>query len=336
MKISPRRLTELIEDADYWRGAPLGADGPVPYKEWQHFVVFGEGWSLLFNLNLDGPAMSRVITIFSGEAWQGEVQTCRQVSLRPGRLDATFGEAGMRWRAGVFEIWQHGPGVRLELSLEPRAIPSLSHHIRLGPAAHLSWCLVPRLSASGWVETGGTRVSFSNRPAYHDHNWGNFAWGGEFSWEWGCAVPEDPDSPWTVIFARMNDRPRHHTSATSIFLLKDGRHLRYYRNAEAEVTTEGSADPRPIGRVPAAAALLLPDEDRDVPLRTRFFGRRGDDQLSGEALTLRRGQILVPSDRDVRKVTRINEADTMIEVSGRCAGETIDFRGPGLLEVVHG
>ena len=67
-------LGKVIERADYWRGAPSGrplASEEIPYKEWQHFVVFGPDWVLVFNLNLDAEkteerpsTQARVITIF--------------------------------------------------------------------------------------------------------------------------------------------------------------------------------------------------------------------------------------------------------------------------------
>ena len=194
---------------------------------------------------------------------------------------------------------------------------------------------MPRLLASGWFEVGGQRVPFEGSLAYHDHNWGRFGWGGDFSWDWGCAVPEDPASPWTVIFARMNDRARHRTTATSLFLLKDGRHLRYFRNAEVLFETEGVLDARPAGRVPTAAALLLPDEDRDVPRWTRFEARRAEDHLSGEVEARMRGQVLVPAEGDLRRVVRLNEAHTRVQIDGTCDGEPVHFSGPGVVEVVR-
>ncbi|MEP7123922.1 MAG: hypothetical protein ABJE95_23540 [Byssovorax sp.] len=336
MSTSAATRTALLEDADYWRGPPADVGGGWPHKEWQHFVIFGGEWTILFNLNLDGTGAARTITILDREGWQGHVAHCRNPRFRPGRLDATFDQAGMRWRDGRYEIWQHGTGVRLEGVLEPISTPSLTHNIHLGPGAHLSWCLIPRLLASGWFEVDGQRVPFEGRLAYHDHNWGRFGWGGDFSWDWGCAVPDDLASPWTVIFARMNDRARHRTTATSVFLMKDGRHVRYFRNAEVRFETEGQMAPRPSGRVPAAAALLVPDEDHDVPRWTRFEASKGEDTLSGQVEARRRGQVLIPADNDLCRIVRLNEVHTRVRVEGRIADERVHFEGPGVLEVVRG
>lgn len=335
MSLPPARLSSLLEDADPWRGPPLDRPG-LPYKEWQHFIVFGPGWTALFNLSLDETGTGTLTTVFCAGEWQGHVARCRRPEVRPGRIDATFDRAGMRFHRGNYQIWQHGEGLRMEVTLQPRAVPSLSHHIRLGPDAHLSWCLVPRLSASGWIEQNGQRLSFADRIAYHDHNWGRFRWGGDFSWEWGCGVPDDTASPWTVVFARMNDRARRQTTATSVFLLRDGAHVRYFRNAEARFTSEAGAELPPCPRVPAAAALLLPDRDRDVPRWTRFAASRDGDHLIGEIEAITRGQLLMPSETDVRRVVRLNEVHTRVEVRGQVAGEAVSFEGPGLLEVVCG
>lgn len=336
MSPSPARLTALLADADPWRGPPIEPEARPEYKEWHHFVVFGEDWTLLFNLSLDGDGAGRTILVFCRGAWQGHVTRCRRPEVRPGRMDATFDQAGMRWRGGRYEIRHHGDGARMEAVLTPVSVPSLSHHIRLGPGAHLGWCLVPRLLASGWVEIGGQRISFEDRLAYHDHNWGRFRWGGDFSWEWGCAVPSDPAVPWTVVFSRMNDRARTRTTATSVFLLRGGSIVRYFRNAEARFTTDGVVEARPSGRLPPAAALLLPDLDRDVPRWTRFEASRGGESLSGEVEARVRGQILVPSEIDVRRVVRLNEVHTRARIRGVCAGEAVELDGPGLLEVVRG
>jgi hypothetical protein len=336
MSVATRHLAAMLEDADYWRGTPFDAARGLPFKEWHHFVIFGDGWTLLFNLNLDGDGSGRNVVVVSHEPWSGHVSRCHDPRCWPGRLDATFGGSGMRWRLGRYEIWRHVEPLTLEIDLEPLAVPSLSHHIRLGPGSHLSWCLVPRLRATGWIEVDGRRLSVDRRPAYHDHNWGRFLWGGNFSWDWGCAMADDPDDPWTVIFAQMHDRQRHRTTATSVFLLKDGRHLRYFRNAEVSFATAGVVDRRPAGRVPAAAALLAPDEDGDVPRVTRFEARRDDEHLTGNIQACRRGQVLVPSESDLCAVVRLNEVSTRARVEGRCADETIRLDGLGFLEVVRG
>jgi hypothetical protein len=324
----------LVEQADYWR--LRGADDlQVPYKEWQHFVVFGQGWTLAFNLNLDGAAAARVISILVHDGWHGHVATCASAKVRPSGMNADFGFAGVRWSAGRYTIWQRGEGPRFEIQLEPVSTPSLSHNIGLGAGAALSWCLVPRLTASGWMEHGGKRFVFGGCPAYHDHNWGHFAWGGDFSWEWGCGISERPDGKWTVVFGRTTDRARHRTSATTLFLLRDGRHLRYFRNAEVRFETRASTDTRPAGRTPAAAALVLPDMDRDVPALLRIEARRGDDFVRCEVVASTRGQVLVPADSDPRRIVRLNEADARVRVEGQCVGHRLAMEGPGLLEVVH-
>lgn len=338
------QVAALVGESDAWRCAQAvrpAAARSLPYKEWQHFVVFGADWVLLFNLNLDDDLErvgqrndARVITILSAAEWQGQVRRCARPDIGLGRIDATFGDAGMCWRDGRYEIWQHGPGVRLEVSLEPVAVPSLTHNIRLGRGSYLSWCMVPRLRASGWVEAGGRRTAFRDLGAYHDHNWGRFAWGGDFSWEWGCALPEDPADPWTLVFARMNSRDRQRTTARSAFLLHRGEHIRYFRDAQVRFVTRDGAHSRAAGRIPPAAALFLPDEDHDVPCETEIEAHRENDWLHARIEAGQRGQVLVPSEADLRGVVRLNEVDAAVQVEGDCAGHRLAFAGRGLMEVV--
>lgn len=305
-------------------------------------MIFGPGWLLVFNLNLDGAlhgngntAKARVITIFSDKDWAGQVDRCDRPQIRRGEIDASFADAGMRWRNGAYEIWQRGAGIALEITLTPVSIPSLTHNIPLGGGSHLSWCLLPRLKASGRLTVNGENISFQEQGAYHDHNWGQFHWGGNFSWEWGCAFPEDPAIPWTLVFARMNSRDRHSITATSAFVLHKGRHLRYFRNAEVQLNTSEDNDTKIVGRIPSAAALLLPDEDHDVAKLTTVHARRGQDWLDAEIVSKTRGQVLVPSELDYCKVVRLNEASARVKVAGNCAGKPLEFEGPGLLEVVR-
>ena len=326
-------VAAMIPELDAWRRDGRARD---PGKEWHHFVVFDPAWTLLFNLNLDGAAGGRAIAVVHHEGWRAEVRRCIAPNLRRGRLDATFDDAGMRWRDGRYEVWFRGEDVSLEAALEPASMPSLSHDISLGSDARLSWCLVPRLFATGSFAYGGRRVSFDARPAYHDHNWGRFVWGGDFAWDWGCAVSEAPGSPWTVIFARMMDRAQRRTTATSVFLMRDGRCLRYFRDAEVHFAQGSERAPAPCARVPAAAALLLPDEDRDVPSRVTVNAGRGDDALRISLELAARGQLLVPSERALESVVRVNEAHGRVRVDGRCDGAEVAFEGPALLEVVRG
>ena len=326
----------IIEDSDYWRGIAGVSEHALPYKEWQHFIVFGDRWMFALNLNVDADGSGRVISILFADGWHGHVGRCGNPRIRPSRMDADFHFAGMRWTGGRYELWQLDEGVRLHVSLLPRSTPSVSHNIRLGEGTSLSWCLVPRLSASGWFERNGHRVRFEDCLAYHDHNWGHFRWGGDFSWEWGCAVSARPDSGWTAIFSRMNDRARHRTSATTLFLVRDGVQFRYFRNDEVRFATEGALDTRPDGRIPPAAALLLPEADRDVPRLTRIEARKGEDHLQCEVEALARGQVLVPAEGDLRRIVRLNEVHTRANVAGRCGGIPVHLEGFGLLEVVCG
>jgi hypothetical protein len=334
---SQARRVAMIQDADGWRGPSRAMRAGGAFKEWQHFVVFGPRWFVLLNLCLESSGAGRVVTLLGGDTWAGDVVACAPPRLSPGRLDADFDTAGMRFRGGRYQIWQRGGEVRLEAELVPVSTPSLSHGIAFGRGAVVSWCLVPRLVASGWMEVGGRRTALDRRLAYHDHNWGTFAWGGDFSWDWGAVMPDDPTCPWTAIFARMNDRARHRTTATSLFLLKDGEHVRYFRDAEVAFATDGALREPAAHRVPSAATLLTPPCDHDVPRALHLEAARRDEVVRVHIEARSRGQVLVPTEQaDVRRVVRLNEVLASARVDGRCDGHDVRLEGVGLLEVVRG
>lgn len=338
MSASQARRVAMITDTDGWRGL-AGTAWPDPrHREWQHFVLFGPDWLVIFNLCLEPDGTGRIITLHGagGGGWRGHVATCTAPRLSPARIDADFGCAGMRFPTDRYELWQHGDGVRFEASLVPASTPSLSHHIAFGRGAGVSWCLVPRLVASGWLDLGDRRVHFDRVAAYHDHNWGSVGWGDDFSWDWGVAMPDDPGSPWTVVVTRMMDRARHRTTATSLFLLEDGDHVCYLRNDQVRFETAGVFEPPAACRIPPAAALLAPDRDRDVPRRLAFTGVRDDDRVAGELEPTSRAQILIPADSDVRRVVRLNEVAARARITGRRAGRAIGFEGTALVETVRG
>lgn len=337
MSTSAARRIAMISDADGWRGLPGTPRPDARHREWQHFVVFGPDWLVVFNLCLEPDGTGRIITLHhAGGAWRGHVARCPAPRLSPARIDADFGCAGMRFRTDRYELWQHGDGVRFEASLAPASTPSLSHHIAFGHGAAVSWCLVPRLIARGWLDAGDRRVRFDRVAAYHDHNWGSVGWGDDFSWDWGVVIPDDAASPWTVVFTRMMDRARHRTTATSLFLLEDGDHVRYLRNDQVRFEPEGSFEPAAACRTPPAAALLAPDRDRDVPRRLAFAGVRDPDRVDGELAPTSRAQILIPADADVRRVVRMNEVAARARITGRHAGRAIGFDGTALVEIVRG
>lgn len=101
--------------------------------------------------------------------------------------DVTIGRSSVRQRSGIYTLLAAAGGtagvVRMEITLAPapnRYFPP----VELRDDAFLSGYVVPALSAtaSGKLCRGGSCRSFTDVPAYHDHNWGVWR---DVTWEWG-------------------------------------------------------------------------------------------------------------------------------------------------------
>ncbi len=330
---------DLIQ-ADHWRWpmrlGQTGAGASGVFTEWHHYILVGDAWSAIFNLNIDADAGGRSILILHDEQWCASIATFPPGKFNPGGIDATFSTASVRWDGKQYRVQCKHESAELELSLLPVSRPCISHGIGPGASASISWCLVPQMLASGTLSVGGTVRAFSKVPAYHDHNWGALVWDGDFSWEWGLATGRTASDTITIVFARMCDRSRSVSIAHSMFLVIDGEVVRYFRDHEVSFSTGGTQSPPPDCRIPAAAALLVPDVDHDVPQIVRIVAVRGNDRLDVKITSGRRCQILVPRGRNTRRVTRLNEVHAELSVRGLIGGKRFDDVLPCILEFVNG
>ena len=108
------------------------------------------------------------------------------------RADVSIGKSYVRQQNGTYVLHADAKGrsgrVRIDVSLIPdpiRYFPS----VELYDGAFLSGYVVPALSAkaSGKVCEGRACSTFSEVPAYHDHNWGYWR---DVTWEWGTGRGE--------------------------------------------------------------------------------------------------------------------------------------------------
>src|SRR5262245_19152644 len=217
----PPSFARLLAGADYFRRSPSRLGGRRGHKEWHHFLVHAPGMDLLINFNLiddewaEAPGrteVARLVAIARGETWEGDVERFEadEVEVTAGRIDARFGPNALRFADGAYRVTvalRERP-LTADLEFTPVTRPALSLNQPLTGSRRLSWLFVPRLHATGTVTVGGKAARIEGSPAYHDHNWGHFLWGDDFSWEWGSAHPQDAASPWSLVHVRMVDRAR--------------------------------------------------------------------------------------------------------------------------------
>ena len=337
-------LARALGHLDAFQGPPAAA-WPCPdrgdYKEWQHFSVHGHGVDALINYNVAsggrGAREGHVTALVREGAWDGDVDAYagEAVVLRRDRLDASFGRSALALRDGEYHlsVALADRPISLSLALRPETAPLLRYHVPFGPGASAHWLIIPRLRARGTIAIDGREHRLEGAPAYHDHNWGRFAWGGDFAWEWGYGLPACAANPWSVVFTRLGDRARTAVSMQALLLWKGGRQHRSLSGRDVEVIEEGRLRPRRIVKVPRVMALLAPEAATDVPRRLEVRAAAGSDHLRLRFEAEDLVQILVPNDRELG-VTVLNEVKSSIRLDGVVGGERVEMEGHGMFEIV--
>lgn len=317
--------------ADWWRGGPLRGEGPL---EWMHFVVTGPDLRLLCNLSLRaeaGVVHGRVLALaWEGGGWRGgaELVERERVEVRPGRVDAFFGESSVRLTPEGYEVRLGGTrtGVDAELVLAPAAAPLAAGPLKLPDGGRFHWVCVPHLQ----VIRGrlGTR-DLTGFAAYHDHNWGRFDFGGDYAWEWAFGLPAHPTGRHSFMAMRVADRARSRTLLAGLAVWRDGALWRDFRGAEVEYERAGRWRGS-VHRTPSAVegdSLLV----GSVPASATWRARDTRDSLTVVGSVDGVAQVLIPAGP---RVVRISECPTRVRATGTLRGERIDDELIGLLEVL--
>jgi hypothetical protein len=340
-------IAAALRRLDWFRRSPARFGGPGEHKEWQHFLVHAPGLQLVVNFNLiddrwgqTGEEAARLIVLArAGDESLGQVLRFppTAVEVPVGGLDARFGQNSMRFVDGCYRLALDLPDLPLrgELALVPISMPAIANNQPLAPGRVLSWLFVPRLRASGWLQVGERRFEFTDAPAYHDHNWGHFVWGDDFSWEWGSVLPWTADNPWSVVYMRMADRGRARASCQGLYLWRGEQPGRIFRDHELTVSLHGRLVRSEFLQVPPIMALLCPRASADLPARLEVRAASGTDavELVFEPEDL--AQIVMPHEHDVVGATALNEVGGRARVRGRVGGETLELEGPGLFEFIR-
>ena len=332
----------LLARSDYWRRSPASAGGAAGHKEWSHFCVLADPVDLLINWSLTDAASGQLeeprLTMLArsrGGRWEGDVESFEpgEVALRAGHPDARFGDASLRFDGRDYRLRAGLRSTPLEahLTLSPITRPAATRSVPLGGNQPMRWLVVPRLEASGTVRVGEELHALHGAPAYHDRNWGEFGWGGDFSWEWAVVLPARSNCPWSLVYNRITDHARHRTVSQGILLWRRERHCRTFRDRELSVRGEGFLRVAGALRVPRVISLASPGSVADIPKRLEIEARCGGDALDVTVELDDCAQVGIPNDHD-DGVTLITETRGSARVSGHVRGEAVQLEGPTLVE----
>jgi hypothetical protein len=339
-----QRLEWLIGHADHFRaGVPAGPFVPPDHKEWHHFCVLGSGVDAVVNLSLSGGTgpgaqVARVVALARerGCRWHGEVETTltRDVEARPGDVNLRMGSNTVRFQGGVFlvSVALRDHPFALRLSLRPRTVPLIARNdVPVGPA-WVNWLVLPRLEATGTIVLGSRVYRLERAPAYHDHNWGRWRWGQDFSWQWGFGLPEDPEDPWAVVFDRTTNRARSTDLERTVALWHHDELHRMLTRVEVDIQPFGLLPRERVGlQIPRVMGLLTPERTTDIPQRLVVNGAAGADRLQLVFEPDDVAQILIPNETDLG-MTVINEAAGRVTLEGRVKNRTVASSGRGIFE----
>jgi hypothetical protein len=345
----PRETTiaRAIREVDYFRRSPSRIGGPPAHKEWQHFLVHAPGLDVLLNFNLlDDPwvddadrEVHRLIFLVRIDGtWHGGIERFEQteVALQSGEIGARFGESTMAFDGSGYHaaIRLRESPLSADLTFEPLALPLYIQCQPLCPGRSMSYVLVPRLLCRGHVTIGSRRIEIDREPAYHDHNWGCFQWGEDFSWEWGAAQPRRVDCPWSVVYARMLDRRRLVSKRCGVFVWLGERLHRLFRDDEIRVHSEGRYERTQLAQIPPVMRLLGGGL-RDVPARIELTACDQTDSLELTFDATDALQVILPNDADLTGVTVLNEVTGRVSARGRVRGVRVEWDGPGAFEFLR-
>ncbi|WP_164009295.1 carotenoid 1,2-hydratase [Pyxidicoccus trucidator] len=341
-------LAELLPRLDYFRRSPARLGGRGGHKEWQYFLVNAGAVHLLINFSLqDDPwaadarraEVARLTLLALGEEWQGGLERFpeAEVHVSPGCIDARFGASTLRFEQGryLLDVSLREHSLAAELELVPMMRPLLFNNHPLAPGENLSWVVVPRLEARGTVTLGGRTHRVEGAPAYHDHNWGHFRWGGDFSWEWAHALPSDAAHPWSAVFVRMMDRRRTRVRYQSLFLWRSGGPVRTFRDRDIRLLHQGHFQPARRLTVPPEMALLAPGLACDLPAHMELAATSGADSFHFRFDAEELARVITPGESEPRTVSVLNELSGRVVSHGCIGGEPFELEATGIYELIR-
>lgn len=340
-------MTGVLAGSDFLRAPVLAAANPDGFKEWHHFVIHGSGRRILINFNLTSEPSGtgqvrlapRVIVIGDEKRWTGGIErfdhSDLDVSADLGALN--IGGNRMIVRPDGYQVVIDLPGqdIQGELQFTSVSRPFVVNNQPVGEG-RMCWLFVPRLRADGWLRIEGQQHRVENEVAYHDHNWGRFWWGDDFSWTWGTILSQQPENPWSLVFLRMTDRRRLRTLSQALYVWHHDEPAAIFRHAAVQMRSCGLLGSAADCTLPGPMRLLLDGEVSDVPERVEVAATRAGDAIHTEFRPQSYARLAQPSEVCLDRSTVLCETSGIAHVSGSINGERIDFVGTGVFEFLYG
>lgn len=318
-----------------WRGSAVGARDGGAWREWMHFCVLHEGLLLLVNLSQarDSQSSSTCIVMACAEDWRGSLtHVAGPGGIWRGTWRSEIAGARCRETDDGVHLEIDGEDISLSLRMVPICSPSLASDLDLGFDQTLSWLVVPRWRATGHVRYSGRTSQVMGALAYHDHNWGNFRWDTNFSWEWAFALSSEAEGAWSVVVVRVGDRARHRTFLQAVFVWRGAEEVRLFRNRAIDIRSWDIFHAAgPLHTIPRGLALCVPGRATPLPGRVQWTARHRDDGIDVEIVPQCVARVVLPSAIGTAP-SILHEVKVETHVKGSIGGEVIDFSAPSIME----
>jgi hypothetical protein len=333
-------IRRVVKLGDYVRRPGRRLMDRGDHKEWFHFSICSSELDAIVNFNVtdaheESEAVAQLTCAVRSDGWHGDIDqfAAPEIFARSGRHRVRLGQSCMQFADGHYRLTARlrERALGVDLVLYPVTMPSQVNNIDLGAEPSLHWFLVPRLLAFGHVTIEGRAVEVHAAHAYHDHNWGYFRWGGDFSWIWGYGHGRGVGSPWSIAFDRLSNRARTIDLERGLLLWKGNERRKLFRGRDLQVVESGTLRPSSRLSLPRPLALTRPALAAEVPARLVGRAEHGKDLLEFEFEGRHLCQLLVPNDDDL-ETTVINEVTGSLRMTGVVCSERVEFEGYAMFE----
>ncbi len=325
-----------LRRTDYWRQQPA-LRASKQFKEWQHFIAFGPGFDLLVNFSRQGDR-SRVVVMMHDHDWSGFVGNAVSARFDRAGVSCAIGASSMEIDSDGYTVCVEAPhrAVRLHLRFEPRTRPltALAHPIGAGRA--LSWLMIPRMSVSGWCHIAGVRHEFDGIAGYHDHNWGTFAWGDDFTWEWAVILSQTPGCDDVLVVSSLQNRARTIAVQEQVLAFRGADNVLCASGSEVSLRVEGRRDCQGDRSLPPVMELLRRGCHADIPQRIGVRAAADSNELDAVLELGAHAALVLPTDDpDPLGIVTIHECRSLATVEMTLGDVRTKWEGRGVVELVR-
>jgi hypothetical protein len=309
-------------------------------NEWYHFIVLDREFSLIVNFSLSARTHStrrdpllRISCMLQKDGqWRGIVKDTEATWIDDMGVGISSPLGHIRGSERT-ELKLQLPelGLLIDTVLVAQTAAATTSEKTLGVGGQLNWIARPHLRASGHVSLDGRTRRLVDVPAYQDHNWGRFDWGGDFAWDWIVLLPYDRQQP-SLVYSCISDGAVTTSAHQGMMLCGDTPGTRVFQAGELSVTRTGNLYQANPVRVPAALSLAVSGQQSCMAQHYRLQGRSRSDFLTVECTPGEAMQLLVPGTGDDQSLTILSEASGCARVQGKVGGQRVDFAATCVVE----